>query len=113
MIRDVQANATAAGGVVRFNLGRVRVVVEYDDHGSRLFETIEPLLSATPLPNPLATLTPVQRDTVAARRAACAGCDQNGGLAAVTVKCNGCGCAGLSLLNGTCKLQKWPTPSAS
>jgi hypothetical protein len=112
----MQLNPTPGGGA-RFvaRVARARVTVELDADGAIISHTAEPLAAEAPAPrpDPLATLTPAQRDTVAARRAACAGCDQNGGLSAVTVKCNGCGCAGLSLLNGTCKLQKWPTPSAS
>lgn len=116
MIRDLQANPTAAGGVVRFNLANARVVVEYDDHGNRLSETIETLSAQSPAPtaattaptDPLRLLTDAQRATVAERRAVCEGCPENGGLTALTVKCNGCGCAGLSLVSGTCKLEKWP-----
>ena len=44
---------------------------------------------------------------VARHRAACESCSENGGLSVASVKCKGCGCAGLSLLSGVCKAGKW------
>lgn len=49
-----------------------------------------------------------QQTRVDARKAICGPCDQNLGMSLYTVNCNGCGCAQLSLLNGVCKLNKWP-----
>jgi hypothetical protein len=111
----MQLNPTPGGGA-RFvaRVARARVTVDLDADGEIISHTITPR-ETTPAPiapDPLRLLTEAQGLLVSARKAVCAGCDQNGGLAAVTVKCNGCGCSGLSLLNGTCKLNKWPTPSA-
>lgn len=58
-------------------------------------------------PGLLRLLTPAQRDLVRARRERCEGCTENEGLSTVTVRCRGCGCAGLSLVHGTCKLGRW------
>jgi len=54
-------------------------------------------------------LSDEKRSLVLARRTVCERCDRNEGLAALTVKCNGCRCAGISLSNGSCRLDKWPT----
>ncbi|MFN3167912.1 MAG: hypothetical protein ACE37H_12710 [Phycisphaeraceae bacterium] len=60
----------------------------------------------------LSLLTPAQRDRVEARRRVCAPCSQNQKLSVVSVKCEACGCAGVSLIHGRCKLRKWPPGSA-
>lgn len=94
----------------RATLARAIVVTEYDADGQIIRHTATPREPDAPTPprDPLATLTDAQRETVAMRKSACSGCEHNGGLTAVTVRCAGCGCAGLSLLNGTCKMGKWP-----
>lgn len=108
--RVTPSGGRVAEGSTKFGTYRV----EWDSFNRLVSESCTPLEPPKPSgPDPLATLTDAQRSTVATRKAVCNACDQNGGLSAVTVKCHGCGCAGLSLLNGTCKLNKWPTPSAS
>ena len=106
-----QINTTPGGGLrVRGLAARAVVFVELDADGQIISHTATPREpdAPTPVPDPLRLLTDAQRATVAERRAVCAGCDQNGGLTALTVKCNGCGCVGLSLLNGTHKFARWP-----
>jgi len=122
VIRDLQANPTRSGGILRATLARATVTIELDADGQIIHHTATPIIEGLNPPvkpavegvgpafDPLRLLTDAQRATVAERRAVCAGCDQNGGLTALTVKCNGCGCgcAGLSLVSGTCKLGRWP-----
>jgi hypothetical protein len=48
-------------------------------------------------------------DRILARREACGDCGQNAGLHVLTVECEKCGCSGLSLLRGRCKMRKWPS----
>lgn len=54
-------------------------------------------------------LTEAQRSQVMERRNVCMTCVRNEGLTALTVKCGGCRCAGISLATGSCRLNKWPT----
>ena len=56
----------------------------------------------------LSLLTPAQRELVEARRSHCEPCSQNKKLSIVSVQCDACGCAGVSLIHGRCKLRKWP-----
>ena len=51
----------------------------------------------------LSLLSPPQRVTVEARRAVCEPCSENKKLHTVSVKCEACGCAGVSLIHGRCK----------
>lgn len=62
-------------------------------------------------------VAPEQIGTVEARKAICAQCPDNQGIRdyerngfrIATVQCRDCGCNGaMSLLNGSCKLNKWP-----
>ena len=53
-------------------------------------------------------LTEDQQQRVRERKAICATCDRAKGFTQLTVRCDGCGCVGLSLLNGRCPLGKWP-----
>lgn len=59
----------------------------------------------------LSVISPDQRARVESRREACADCPENRGLSAFAVRCDGCKCVGLSLLNGACKLGKWDAPN--
>lgn len=56
----------------------------------------------------LSLLKPEQRELVEARRGFCGPCSQNSGLGTATVRCKACGCAGVSLIHGRCRLRKWP-----
>ena len=58
----------------------------------------------------LSLLRPEQREVVEQRKARCGPCSQNQKLGVVTVQCKACGCAGVSLIHGRCKLRKWPAP---
>lgn len=89
--------------------------VEWAADGSLLSQSMEIRTPpAPPAVDPLKHLTETQRSTVEAHRTTCqtsgpngAPCEMNGGMTGLTVKCHGCGCAGLSLLHGQCKLGKW------
>lgn len=59
-----------------------------------------------PTPSPH-LLSEAQRTVSLARYTVCKACPENAGLTAYTVRCKGCGCAGLSLVSGVCKLGKW------
>lgn len=56
----------------------------------------------------LSILTPAQNDLVEKRRACCEACRLSQGVTVLTVRCDACGCAGVSLVHGRCKLYKWP-----
>lgn len=56
----------------------------------------------------LSLLKPEQREVVEQRKKRCGPCSQNEKLGVVTVQCKACGCAGVSLIHGRCKLRKWP-----
>ena len=56
----------------------------------------------------LSLLKPDQRELVESRRRHCKPCSQNRKLSVVSVQCQACGCAGVSLIHGRCKLRKWP-----
>lgn len=53
-------------------------------------------------------LTVAQQRTVESRRAICNSCEYARRVHRLSVHCEGCGCAGLSLLNGRCPRNKWP-----
>lgn len=57
----------------------------------------------------LRRLKPEQRGLVETRRRYCKPCSQNKKLSILSVQCQACGCAGVSLIHGRCKLRKWPT----
>lgn len=63
-----------------------------------------PAAGAPALP---AILTQDQQQRVRERKAICATCDRAKGFTQLTVRCDGCGCAGLSLLTGKCPKDKW------
>ena len=48
-----------------------------------------------------------KKNKLESRRSICNTCSESNGTTRYTVKCKNCGCAGLSLLNGVCKLEKW------
>jgi len=54
-----------------------------------------------------AILTDEQKQRMQTHRAICETCEHARGFTQVTVKCQGCGCAGVSLLNGRCPKDKW------
>lgn len=56
----------------------------------------------------ISLLKPEQQELVALRKQHCEPCSQNRQLNAVSVQCEACGCAGVSLMHGRCKLRKWP-----
>lgn len=73
-------------------------------------------LGVTPSPTPvnrpvLTILTLEQKQRVQAHRAVCEHCEHAKGFTQVTVKCEGCGCSGVSLLNGKCPQNKWAVNS--
>lgn len=49
-----------------------------------------------------------QQAQIESRRKVCLTCDENRGLTVLTVKCRSCGCAGVALVSGRCRLRKWP-----
>ncbi len=52
-------------------------------------------------------LSEAQAVLVTERRSICQECGQNAGLHVLTVTCDKCGCEGLSLIRGRCKMRKW------
>lgn len=55
----------------------------------------------------LVLLSDDQQRTIASRKAVCESCAHAKRLHKISVHCEGCGCAGLSLLTGTCPRNKW------
>ena len=55
-------------------------------------------------------LTDEQRAVIAIRLPICQPCEHYRGHSVMTVACAKCGCAGLSLLTGSCPSGLWPKP---
>lgn len=51
---------------------------------------------------------PEQIETIRLRLPICAPCTENDRLTELVVHCKACGCGAVSLLHGSCKLNKWP-----
>jgi len=71
---------------------------------------------AEPMPASREPLAPQMQRLVEARVAVCNQCDKNKGIRGTVrgyevwrVKCSSCGCAGLSMRDGECPEEKWPT----
>lgn len=132
----MQMNPTIAGGAIfRATLARARVATEYDAAGQIIHHAATPREPAPATPaiegsNPRdkpvvegATPAPVPRPPTSAdlrlmadRLDVCAppigpACPDFGGAGERTVRCEGCGCAGLSLRSGACKRGAWPMPA--
>ncbi len=72
--------------------------------GQTMAPTSSPAVKAS-LPT---LLTPLQQKRVTDHRAICESCEHAKGFTRLTVRCEDCGCAGLSLINGRCPKKKWP-----
>ncbi len=77
-----------------------------------MMEPLHTLVIPAPTGPRIAKLIARPVDTVPlrteARRQTCKSCPQFGGVAGLNlVRCKDCGCAGLSLVNGTCPRKSW------
>jgi len=55
-------------------------------------------------------LTDADRATILLRLPVCQSCGMFRGSTTMTVACGQCGCAGLSLISGSCPSGLWPKP---